>query len=39
VFVRGETWKAATEDGSPLEPGTRVRVDEIQGLRLKVHRV
>jgi membrane-bound serine protease (ClpP class) len=39
VFVRGELWQAATEDGSLLEPGARVRVDDVQGLRLKVHRV
>jgi membrane-bound serine protease (ClpP class) len=39
VFVRGELWQAATEDGSPLEPGARVLVDGVQGLRLKVHRV
>jgi membrane-bound ClpP family serine protease len=39
VFVRGELWQATTADGDPLEPGARVRVDEIQGLRLKVRRV
>jgi membrane-bound serine protease (ClpP class) len=39
VFVRGELWQAATADGSPLEPGARVLVDDVQGLRLKVHRV
>jgi membrane-bound serine protease (ClpP class) len=39
VFVRGELWQAATDDGSPLEPGARVLVDDVQGLRLKVHRV
>jgi membrane-bound serine protease (ClpP class) len=39
VFVRGELWQATTEDGGPLEPGARVRVDEVHGLRLKVHRV
>ena len=38
VFVRGELWQA-TSDGDALEPGTRVRVDEVHGLRLKVHRV
>ena len=38
VFVRGELWQA-TSDGGALEPGTRVRVDEVHGLRLKVHRV
>jgi len=39
VFVRGELWQAATDDGTPLEPGVHVRVDDVQGLRLKVHRV
>jgi membrane-bound serine protease (ClpP class) len=39
VFVRGELWQATTDDGSPLEPGARVLVDDVQGLRLKVHRV
>jgi membrane-bound serine protease (ClpP class) len=39
VFVRGELWQALPNDGDPLEPGSRVQVDEVQGLRLKVHRV
>jgi membrane-bound serine protease (ClpP class) len=39
VFVRGELWQARTEDGAPLEPGERVAVDDVQGLRLRVHRV
>jgi len=39
VFVRGELWQAQTEDGKPLEPGERVEVDSVQGLRLIVHRV
>jgi membrane-bound serine protease (ClpP class) len=39
VFVRGELWQANTEDGTPLEPGERVAVDDVQGLRLRVHRV
>jgi membrane-bound ClpP family serine protease len=39
VFVRGELWQAATEDGGPLEPGEHVRVTAVDGLRLKVHRV
>jgi membrane-bound serine protease (ClpP class) len=39
VFVRGELWQAATSDGAPLERGAQVRVDDIEGLRLKVHRV
>ena len=39
VFVRGELWQARTEDGTPLEPGDRIAVDDVQGLRLLVHRV
>jgi membrane-bound serine protease (ClpP class) len=39
VFVRGELWSAATTDGAPLEPGGRVAVDSVDGLRLIVHRV
>jgi membrane-bound serine protease (ClpP class) len=39
VFVRGELWQAQTDDGSPLEPGAHVRVDDVEGLRLRVHRV
>ena len=39
VFVRGELWQAATDDGAPLDPGTHVLVDDVEGLRLKVHRV
>ena len=39
VFVRGELWQATTGDGGTIEPGARVRVDEVHGLRLKVHRV
>jgi membrane-bound serine protease (ClpP class) len=39
VSVRGELWQAATSDGGHLEPGTHVRVDDVQGLRLIVHRV
>ena len=39
VFVRGELWQAATDDGAPLEAGAHVRVEEVDGLRLKVHRV
>ncbi|MFL6019069.1 MAG: NfeD family protein [Gaiellaceae bacterium] len=39
VFVRGELWQATTADGDVVEPGARVRVDEVHGLRLKVHRV
>jgi membrane-bound serine protease (ClpP class) len=39
VFVHGELWQAATDDGAPLEPGAHVLVDDVQGLQLKVHRV
>ena len=39
VSVRGELWRASTEDGAPLEAGEHVRVDDVEGLRLKVHRV
>jgi membrane-bound serine protease (ClpP class) len=39
VAVRGELWQASTTDGEPLEPGAHVRVDHVEGLRLKVHRV
>jgi membrane-bound serine protease (ClpP class) len=39
VFVRGELWQASTNDGAPLDPGTHVLVDDVEGLRLKVHRV
>jgi membrane-bound serine protease (ClpP class) len=39
VFVNGELWQAVSEDGAPLEPGQRVAVDDVQGLRLVVHRV
>jgi membrane-bound serine protease (ClpP class) len=39
VFVRGELWQAQAADGALLEPGTHVRVDGLEGLRLTVHRV
>src|SRR5262245_42252846 len=39
VFVRGELWQVTPNDGDALEPGSRVQVDEVQGLRLRVHRV
>ena len=39
IAVRGELWQATTDDGTPLEPGAHVRVDDVEGLRLKVHRV
>jgi membrane-bound serine protease (ClpP class) len=35
VFVHGELWQAWTDDG-PLEPGDRIRVERIDGLRLEV---
>ena len=30
VFVDGELWRARTADGSPLQPGGRVRVESVQ---------
>jgi len=39
VFVHGELWQAAAADGSMLEPGAHVQVDDVDGLRLRVHRV
>jgi membrane-bound serine protease (ClpP class) len=39
VFVHGELWQAAAADGSLLEPGAHVQVDDVDGLRLRVHRV
>ena len=39
VFVRGELWQVTSGEGAPLEPGERIRVDEVEGLRLRVHRV
>jgi membrane-bound serine protease (ClpP class) len=39
VAVHGELWQASTDDGSPLEPGQHVLIDDVQGLRLKVRRV
>ena len=38
VFVNGELWQADAQDGRPLEPGERVTVDDVEGLRLVVHR-
>ncbi len=35
VFLDGEYWSAETEDG-PVQPGERVVITEIHGLRLKV---
>jgi membrane protein implicated in regulation of membrane protease activity len=39
VFVRGELWQATAGDGASLAPGEHVRVEEIEGLRLRVERV
>jgi membrane-bound serine protease (ClpP class) len=37
VSLKGELWRAHTADDSPLAPGTRVRVEEVEGdLRLVV---
>jgi membrane protein implicated in regulation of membrane protease activity len=37
VFVNGELWRAHTVDDSPLVPGDRVRVEQVEdGLRLVV---
>ena len=38
VFVNGELWQAIAQDERPLEPGERVTVDDVQGMRLVVHR-
>jgi membrane-bound serine protease (ClpP class) len=39
VSVRGELWRADPADGTPLEPGQRVAVEAVDGLRLRVRRV
>jgi membrane-bound serine protease (ClpP class) len=40
VYVRGELWQAAPDDDrGPLVAGQRVKVDEVDGLRLRVRRV
>ncbi len=36
VFLRGEYWKATADE--PIEAGTRVRVEAVQGLHLRVKR-
>jgi membrane-bound serine protease (ClpP class) len=36
VFVRGEYWTASADE--PVEAGQRVRVEAVEGLRLKVKR-
>ncbi|MEK6709247.1 MAG: nodulation protein NfeD [Nitrospinota bacterium] len=37
IFVRGEIWLA--DAGEPLRPGEKVRVDSLEGLRLRVTKV
>jgi membrane-bound serine protease (ClpP class) len=39
VAVRGELWQATAGDGSVLAPGDHVRVEGVEGLRLRVERV
>jgi membrane-bound serine protease (ClpP class) len=39
VFVHGELWQARAEDGAPLAPGERVRVEGFEGLTLGVRHV
>lgn len=36
VLVDGEDWRGATIDDTPLEPGTRVTVVQVEGTTLKV---
>jgi membrane-bound serine protease (ClpP class) len=36
VFVDGELWRARTADGSPLRPGTAVRVESVQQEELEL---
>lgn len=38
VSIQGEDWRGATIDGTPLEPGTRITVIEVDGTTLKVDR-
>jgi membrane-bound serine protease (ClpP class) len=37
VFVHGELWRARS--GEQLDPGTRVKIDGLDGLTLDVHRI
>ncbi len=37
VFLEGETWSAESEEGA-VQPGERVVITEVQGLRLKVRK-
>ena len=39
VFVNGELWQARTSDGDELPPGSRVRVEAMDGLVLRVVQV
>lgn len=40
VFVRGELWRAASDDGAALEPGDEVQIERVgEGLVLGVRRV
>ena len=39
VVIRGVTWTARSEDGSPLPAGTLVRVLRIEGVRVFVERL
>ena len=36
VYVNGELWRARSADGSPLSPGERVSVEQVEGLTLTV---
>lgn len=38
VKVRGDDWRAVSEDGLPIDPGTRVLVTEVEGTTLHVVR-
>ena len=39
VFVHGELWQANAQDGQPLSPGERVRVEGVEGITLAVRHV
>jgi len=39
VFVWGERWQATSEDGETIEAGERVKVTQVDGMRLKVKKV
>ena len=38
VFADGKVWSARSADGAPIEPGTLVTVQEIQGVKLIVEK-